>query len=117
MTAFDYPIMFFNTTDLRATATFYEGILGLRLVRDQGDCRIYEINPHAYIGFCQRETVNTTGIIICLVTNDVDEWYLRLQSHHITIEKPPSLNPKYNIYHCFLRDPNGYLVEIQRFLD
>jgi hypothetical protein len=22
-----------------------------------------------------------------------------------------------NIYHCFLRDPNGYLIEIQRFLD
>ncbi|MGC9334228.1 MAG: VOC family protein, partial [Anaerolineae bacterium] len=20
------------------------------------------------------------------------------------------------IYHCFLRDPNGYLIEIQRFL-
>ncbi|OQY24133.1 MAG: hypothetical protein DRJ03_06405 [Chloroflexi bacterium] len=27
------------------------------------------------------------------------------------------LNPRYNIYHCFLRDPNGYLIEIQRFLD
>ena len=30
---------------------------------------------------------------------------------------PPALNPEYGIYHCFLRDPNGYLVEIQRFLD
>ena len=22
-----------------------------------------------------------------------------------------------HIYHCFLRDPNGYLIEIQRFLN
>jgi catechol 2,3-dioxygenase-like lactoylglutathione lyase family enzyme len=25
-------------------------------------------------------------------------------------------NRDYDICHCFLRDPNGYLIEIQRFL-
>jgi len=33
----------------------------------------------------------------------------------VVFDSPPALNPKYNIYHCFLRDPNGYLLEIQRF--
>jgi hypothetical protein len=35
---------------------------------------------------------------------------------YIRFEKPPAANPRYNIYHCFLRDPNGYLLEIRRFL-
>ncbi len=26
-------------------------------------------------------------------------------------------NPEYRIYHCFLRDPDGYQIEIQRFDD
>jgi hypothetical protein len=30
-------------------------------------------------------------------------------------ETPPRANPKYKIYHCFLRDPDGYQIEIQRF--
>ncbi len=35
----------------------------------------------------------------------------------VDIEKPPTLNPQYNIYQMFVRDPNGYLIEIQTFLD
>ena len=38
-----------------------------------------------------------------------------LQARGVQFDKPPELNPKYAIYHCFLRDPNGYLLEIQRF--
>jgi hypothetical protein len=31
--------------------------------------------------------------------------------------KPPTYNERYQIYHLFARDPNGYLIEIQRFED
>lgn len=114
---FEYSIAFYNTTDLDATAAFYEAVLGLVLARDQGDCRIYQVNSSAYIGFCQREIVNTAGIIICFVAEAVDDWYHQLVARGVIFEKPPTLNPTYNIYHCFFRDPNGYLLEIQRFLD
>lgn len=50
-----------------------------------------------------------------LVTRKVDEWHRHLEEKGITIEQPPTHNPRYNIYHLFLRDPNGYLIEIQRF--
>ena len=33
------------------------------------------------------------------------------------IETRPEHNLEYRIYHFFLRDPNGYLLEIQRFED
>mgnify|MGYP001587504147 CR=1 FL=1 len=112
-------ITFLYTRDLERTATFYEQILGLPLVRDQGDCRIYRVTVGASVGFCQRVTAprEPQGIIFTLITPDVDGWHAALQARGVTFEKPPELNPKYNIYHCFLRDPNGYLIEIQRFCD
>lgn len=117
MTTVDYLITFFFTRDLVATAEFYENVLGLELVRDQGDCRIFRVGGAGYVGFCQREyTMDTPhGVIFTLVTNDVDGWYYKLVESGVVFEQPPSLNPQYNIYHCFLHDPNGYLIEIQRF--
>ncbi len=33
-----------------------------------------------------------------------------LAAQGVVFEKPPADNPRYGIYHCFLRDPNGYLI-------
>jgi catechol 2,3-dioxygenase-like lactoylglutathione lyase family enzyme len=57
----------------------------------------------------------TTGVIFTLVTQQVDEWYEQLRQQGATFEKAPVWNDKFKIYHCLLRDPNGYLIEIQRF--
>lgn len=116
MPSVTFPITFFFTRDLEKTATFYTGVIGLELARDQGDCRIFRVGD-GFVGFCQREhTLDTPhGVIFTLVTDDVDGWYYELTKKGVTFEQPPSLSPEYNIYHCFLHDPNGYLIEIQRF--
>ena len=119
----EQQITFLYTQDLNTTARFYEELLGLQLKLDQGSCKIYTITQTSFLGFCQRETAqiensgNSTSVILTLVTHEVDEWFSLLQSHDVKIEKHPAVNPEYNIYHCFLRDPNGYLIEIQEFLD
>jgi catechol 2,3-dioxygenase-like lactoylglutathione lyase family enzyme len=112
-------ITFLYTRDLAATAAFYEETLGLPLVLDQGSCRIYRVSGDAFVGFCQRIEApeQPAGIIFTLVTADVDSWYAYLQAKGIVLEKAPLVNAQYNIYHFFMRDPNGYLIEIQRFLD
>ena len=56
-------------------------------------------------------------MIVTLVTEDVDGWAAQLREAGVLFEKEPAFNPEFRIYHCFLRDPNGYLVEIQRFED
>lgn len=115
----DQQVTFLYTRDLAATARFYEQVLGLPLVLDQGSCRIYRVSGDAFLGFCQRETApeQPQGIIITFATRQVDAWHEHLAAQGIVFERPPALNPDYNIYHCFLRDPNGYLLEIQQFLD
>jgi catechol 2,3-dioxygenase-like lactoylglutathione lyase family enzyme len=52
-----------------------------------------------------------------MVSNDVDGWYRRLLEQGVTIKHPPRLNEKYQIYHFYLEDPDGYTIEIQRFED
>ena len=115
----DQQVTFLYTRDLAATAHFYEQVLGLPLVHDQGVCRIYRVSDDAFLGFCLRADASQhpSGVIFTLVTQDVDGWCAYLSAQGVVFETPPAHNPTYNIYHCFLRDPNGYLLEIQRFLD
>ena len=115
----DQQVTFLYTRDLKRTAKFYEEVLGLALVLDQGSCRIYQVSKDGFLGFCQREEAprKPVGVIFTLVTSAVNEWYTYLAAQGVAFEKPPARNEAYNIYHCFLRDPNGYLLEIQQFLD
>jgi len=115
---FDSQITFCYTRDLAGTARFYEDLLGLRLILDQAHCRIYEVTRGAYLGFCQGEDCAAPGdVVVTLVTDDVDGWYERLEARGVVFDTAPAINEEYNIYHCFLRDPNGYRLEIQRFED
>ncbi len=119
-------ITFLYTADLQQTAEFYENTLGLELWLDQGACRIYQVSSDGYLGFCEREdaaakhaVAEHPDVIFTIVTPgkaDVDTWYEFLKAKGVEFEKAPETNPKYKIYHCFLRDPNGYLIEIQFFL-
>ena len=117
----DSQITFLYTDDLAQTAQFYEEVMGLQLKLDQGACRIYQVSGDGYLGFCRRSAASSssqepTHVILTIVTSDVDGWHRHLLEHDVLAEKPPTINPEFNIYHCFLRDPNGYLLEIQQFL-
>lgn len=114
---FAQQVTFLYTSDLAATAHFYEEIIGLPLVLDQGNCRIYRVSADGFLGFCQRAGATPTGVIVTFVTQNVDGWHKQLAARGVIFEKAPTFNPDYNIYHAFLRDPNGYLLEIQRFCD
>ena len=115
----DQQVTFLYTQNLETTADFYERIMGLPLVLDQGTCRIYRTTGDAFVGFCNRGDANrdSRDVIFTLATHEVDAWHERLVAAGVTIEKPPTYNADYNIYHIFFRDPNGYLLEIQEFRD
>jgi catechol 2,3-dioxygenase-like lactoylglutathione lyase family enzyme len=115
-------VTFLYTHDLAAATHFYAELLGLALVLDQGSCRIYRLGRDAFVGLCRRAEVEIqpSSVILTLVVDQVDavdQWYAYLIAQGVDVEKAPTLNPTYNIYHLFVRDPAGYLVEIQTFLD
>lgn len=112
-------ITFLGTKDLKKTSLFYKNILGLTLYKDQGICQIFNITSGAKIGFCTHMSVDIKdrNPIITLVTEDVDKMYDKIVKAGVVIPKTPEFNKKFNIYHFFLKDPNGYTLEIQKFLD
>jgi len=111
-------IVFLGVGDIEKTDKFYRGKLGLELYKDQGLCRIYRVPEGGMIGFCTHQDVvsRQKSPIITFLTGDVDGWYEKLSQEGIKMESEPKTNPRFNIYHFFLSDPDGYTVEIQRFL-
>jgi len=116
---FNQQITFLHAENLVRTKKFYSDVLGLQLVRDQGICLIFQVTDSAYLGFCEHIEPIKQGrrIILTLVTDNVDSWYSELIGKKVDIVAPPKANPKYQIYHFFLKDPDGCWIEIQRFND
>lgn len=112
-------IIFLGTDDLDKTDRFYRNTLDLKLYKDQGLCRIYQVEGGGKIGFCShiKVVLEEKSPIITLLTKDVDKMYDTLRHQGYKIKETPKINKKFNIYHFFVQDPNGYTVEIQKFLE
>ncbi|MDI9636717.1 VOC family protein [Kamptonema cortianum] len=112
-------IIFLPTEDLGRTKAFYEGVLGLDLRLDQGTCHIYRITGAAHIGFCTglKSISPADSVIVTIVADNVDEIHARLVQQGVQVDDMPRVNEKFKIYHFFAKDPNGYRVEVQSFLD
>jgi predicted enzyme related to lactoylglutathione lyase len=115
---FDSMITFCFTNDMEATHRFYGEILELPIILEQTTCRIYRAACDACIGFCSETEKPPCGnVTITLVTDDVDQWFERIAKAGYEVVKPPASAPEYSIYNCFVKDPSGCTVEIQRFED
>ena len=116
---FDSQITFLYVADLERSSGFYQAVMGLRLVLDQGGCRIFEVSEGAYLGVCasRPERVGGPGALVTFVTDDVDALHDRLAESGSQIESPPRHNEEYRIYHFYGHDPDGNRFEVQRFDD
>lgn len=123
--AFTQQVTFLYVRDLAESERFYRDVLGLEEVLNQGLARIYRIGRgNAFLGICLSSAVQQApppdraplGVIVTFVIDDVDGAYAALQAKGVVFETAPARNETYQIYNCFFRDPDGYLLEIQRFL-
>ena len=106
-------IIFFATKMLDDIIEFYVDTVGCEIWLKQADCIVLKFGNMIF-GFCQRDKVETEGIL-CFVLNDrdeVDECYSKLKS---IADNDPKYNEKYNIYHFFASDPEGRKIEFQSF--
>ena len=112
-------VTFLRCADLSLSEAFYADLLGFPLVLDQGPCRIYRTAGEAFVGLCTSidGDVKGEGVILTFVTDDVDAWYRRLCEADVPTRAAPAHNETYNIYNFFAEDPDGHLIEFQRFLD
>ncbi|MBW2438840.1 MAG: VOC family protein [Deltaproteobacteria bacterium] len=115
-------ITFLYFKEMHGPAHFFEEILGLQKVDDQGFARIYKISGGAFIGivdeakgYCDAPTAK--NVLITLVTENVHQWYRRLKDAGLAIDAAPTIQEKANVECFFFEGPGGYAFEVQRFLN
>jgi len=108
-------ILFFKTHMLEELKIFYTDEIGCSIWLEQADCVIFK-HGNLLIGFCDREEVDTGGMITFFFDSreTVDIFYRRLSD--IAVSAPVE-NDKYNIYQFFAKDPEGRTLEFQYFND
>ncbi len=67
------------------------------------------------LGFCERGELENQGIITFFYEN-TDQVYQLYKRFRLEALAEPAVNDKDNIYHFFINDPEGRLVEFQTFL-
>ena len=117
-TGHELAITFFYYRDLQAAMRFYEGVLGLPLVIDQGWSKIYRICPGAHVGLVdEAKGMNKWAadkpVQLCIRVPDVDAWYAYAQTEALDGLSPLFENNDIGIRAFVFRDPEGYQIEIQ----
>eukprot|EP00312_Isochrysidales_sp_CCMP1244_P006521 CAMPEP_0196673322 /NCGR_PEP_ID=MMETSP1090-20130531/2883_1 /TAXON_ID=37098 /ORGANISM="Isochrysis sp, Strain CCMP1244" /LENGTH=382 /DNA_ID=CAMNT_0042011079 /DNA_START=1 /DNA_END=1149 /DNA_ORIENTATION=+ len=123
-------ITFLYSSRLADARRFYSHDLGLPLRRDGGVLFFALPGGAASLGIVPEGTsaaasppvsAVTAGrdtAMVCLLTDDVDGTFAKaLAGGRCSAEQPPRATERFGIYNALLRDPDGYLVELQRFTD
>ena len=115
----DQSIVFTYTNDLDAASHFFAEVMELDLVVDQGACRIYRLTESSFLGVCDLpgRSGNGEGVMITIVTSEVDAWHDFLTARGVDYVKPPGPRPQFGIYTSVFVSPHGYEIEIQSFDD
>lgn len=115
-------ITFLYYRDLPAAMRFYEDILGLKLVIDQGWSKIYRVTSNGYVGLVDETRGSHRAhpvkpVQVCIRVADVNAWHAWVASQGVTIGKGPKDVPDLKIRVFVFDDPEGYQIEIQSVLD
>lgn len=121
--ALDQQVTFLYAENPEECWRFYEEVLELPLVQDQGSVRIYGIDgARAFVGVCRARAPRASdnprvvgGVVFTLVTQDVEGWHAFLAAKGVTLPMAPTYSEAYRITHFFFNDPAGYTIEVQRF--
>ena len=114
-------ITFLYYKDLAKVAEFYEKVMGFELTVDQGWAKIYKTSGNAHIGIVdEKRGYHKANAIkpveITLVVPDVDAWYQYLVAKGVKTLNEPHDAQELKIRLFLLQDPEGYVIEIQKFL-
>jgi len=113
---FKATIVWFYYKDMGGIQRFYEDILGLELIVDQGWAKIYPIGPTGYFGLVDEKRgmhkfTEEKAVTLSLITDDIDGWYDYVTSNGAIEMRSQSISDT-DRYRAFVAyDPGGYFLE------
>lgn len=115
-------LTFFYYKDLDKAAEFYEKIMGFELVQDQQWAKIFKVQENSYMG-CVDGNVgyhkysDTKPVMLTVIVDDPDAWYEHFKENNIETLNEPHDDKELNLRIFLLEDPEGYVIEIQKFYE
>lgn len=108
--------------DVPAMEKFYQEVLGLKRIVDQGWAKIYKVTDNSYVGlvderrgmhsFTEKKAVNVSFII-----DDLDGWFSYVDQNKVFTLRSEDIGAgpesKYRAFVGY--DPEGYFMEFDRF--
>lgn len=108
--------------DLDAAQAFYEDVLGLALVADQGFAKIYSCSSTGYIGLVDEAQglhrfSEKKSVTISFISSQIDEWYSYLTEHELEMREELSDGESIPVSAFVTYDVAGYFLEFDWFLE
>lgn len=115
-------ITFLYYRDLEPIERFYGEVLGLELVEDQEWAKIYAVGRKGFLGIVAGERGfhqprDENAVLVTMVVDDVSGWYEYLREQGVNLLTGVKEVEEIRVRAFFLRDPGGYTLEVQEFLD
>ncbi|MGD9902546.1 MAG: VOC family protein [Vicinamibacterales bacterium] len=110
--------------DMLPMQTFYEEVLGLRQVVDQGWAKIYEGSSTGHVGLVDERRgmhrwTETKAVNVSFLVDDVAGWFDYVKAQALFPLRGTAVSDdELGRYRAFVGyDPEGYFMEFDRFLD
>jgi predicted enzyme related to lactoylglutathione lyase len=108
--------------DVPAAQRFYEDVIGLTLMVDQGFAKVYQVSPTSFVGLVDEaqglhRASDTKPVTVSFVTEQIDGWYDYLVSKGVKMRGPVGDAKRHPTRGFVAYDPEGYFLEFERFLE
>ena len=94
--------------------------MGFELSTDQKWAKIFKIAENAYVGCVDgnvgyHKPADDKPVMLTIVVDDPDKWYQHFQNKGVKTLNEPHDDKELNLRIFLLEDPEGYVIEIQKF--
>jgi len=103
---------------------FYEEVMGLPLVVDQGWAKIYQASRTGFVGLVDERRgmhrwTETKAVNVSFILDDLDGWFAYVKANdRFALRSEAVSRDEAGRYHAFVGyDPEGYFMEFDRFLE
>jgi catechol 2,3-dioxygenase-like lactoylglutathione lyase family enzyme len=108
--------------NLDEAQAFYEDVLGLELVTDQGFAKVYICSSTGYIGLVDEAQglhrfSDEKSVTVSFISPQIDEWYTYLMRHELNVREGLSDGDSIPVRAFVTYDTAGYFLEFDWFLE
>ncbi len=108
--------------DLAEAQRFYEGVMGFKLLTDQGFAKVYASSKTGFVGLVDEAQglhrfSEEKSVTLSFFTDDVKRWFSHIKNNGVKLHTPSILIESDAVEIFVAYDVGGYFIEFDRFLD